>query len=71
VQEGAAQARKANTNVIIFATLSVSPNGAYVPSAAVVRAARMIRPYVRGFEMNNIRSSDPRMIAFLTKLGGA
>lgn len=70
VRESAAQARKANPKVIIFATLSVSPNGAYVPYTAVLQAARAIRPYVQGFEMNNIRPSDWRMIDFLTGLGG-
>ena len=68
VREGAAQARKANPHVTIFATLSVSPNGIYVPYAAVVQAAKVIRPYVQGFEMNNIRPSDWRMIDFLTWL---
>ncbi len=70
VREGTAQARKANPHVTIFATLSVSPNGSYVPYTAVVQAARVIRPYVQGFEMNNIRPSDWRMIDFLTGLGG-
>ncbi len=69
VQQGVAEARKANPRVTIFATLSVSPNGTYVPSTAVVRAAEAIRPYVQGFAMNNIRPSDWRMIAFLTGLG--
>ena len=68
VQEGAAQARKANPNVTIFATLSVSPNGAFAPYNAVVQAAKAIRPYVQGFEMNNIRPSDWRMIHFLAGL---
>jgi len=71
VQESAAQARKANPNVVVFATLSVSPNGAFVPYAAVVRAAKAIRPYVQGFEMNNIRPSDWRMIHFLKGLSQA
>ena len=69
VREGAAQARKANPHVTVFATLSVSPNGALVPYTAVIQAARMIRPYVQGFEMNNIRPSDWRMIHFLAGLG--
>jgi hypothetical protein len=69
VQEAAAQARKANPNVTIFATLSVSPNGAFVPYTAVVQAAKAIRPYVQGFEMNNVRRSDWRMIHFLAGLG--
>ena len=69
VREAAAQARKANPKVTIFATLSVSPNGTYVPYTAVLQAARAIRPYVQGFEMNNIRPSDWRMIDFLTGLG--
>jgi hypothetical protein len=68
VQESAAEARKANPKVTIFATLSVSPNGAYAPASAVVRAAQAIRPYVQGFEMNNIRPSDWRMIDFLVGL---
>jgi len=68
VREGVTQARRANPNVTIFATLSVSPNGAYVPYITVVRAAEAIRPYVQGFEMNNIRPSDWRMIHFLAGL---
>jgi hypothetical protein len=68
VRLAAARARKANPNVTIFATLSVSPNGAYASSAAVVQAAEAIRPYVQGYAMNNIRPSDPRMIDFLTAL---
>jgi hypothetical protein len=71
VQESAAEARKANPKVTIFATLSVSPNGGFVPATAVIRAAQVIRPYVQGFEMNNIRRSDLRMIAFLAGLGRA
>lgn len=69
VRQAAAQARKANPRVIIFATLSVSPNGIFAPYTAVVQAARAIRPYVQGFEMNNIRPSDWRMIHFLASLG--
>jgi hypothetical protein len=69
VQGAVAQARKANPHVIIFATLSVSPDGAFVPYTAVVQAAKAIRPYVQGFEMNNIRPSDWRMIHFLAGLG--
>ena len=68
VRLAAARARKANPNVTIFATLSVSPNGAYVPASAVVQAAEAIRPYVQGYAMNNVRPSDPRMIDFLTGL---
>ena len=68
VRLAADRARKANPNVIIFATLSVSPNGAYVPASAVVQAAEAIRPYVQGYAMNNVRPSDPRMIDFLTGL---
>src|ERR1051326_7195230 len=55
VREAAAQARKANPKVTIYATLSVSPNGTYVPYTAVLQAARAIRPYVQGFEMNNVK----------------
>jgi hypothetical protein len=68
VQDGAAQARKANPHALILATLSVSPNGLYVPSSAVVTAAAAIRPYVQGFFMNDIRPSDSRMIGFLQAL---
>jgi hypothetical protein len=71
VQQAAYQARKANPNVTIFATLSVSPNGAFVPYTAVIQAAKVIRPYVQGFEMNNVRPSDWRMIHFLTGLSKA
>jgi len=68
VQQAAAEARRANPHVIIFATLSVSPNGLFVNSSAVVAAAKLIRPYVQGYAMNNIRPSDPRMLQFLTGL---
>lgn len=54
--------------VTIFATLSVSPNVAFVLYTAIVQAAKVIRPYVQGFEMNNIRPSDWRMIHFLAAL---
>jgi hypothetical protein len=68
VQQGAARARKANPNVIVLATLSVSPNGAYVPYTAAVKAALEIRPYVQGFAVNDVRSSDWRMVDFLRTL---
>jgi hypothetical protein len=68
VKKGAAQARKANPHVIIFATLSVSPNGADVPYTAVVKAAVAIRPYIQGFAVNDVRSADSRMIDFLLAL---
>ena len=68
VQDGAAQARKANPHALVLATLSVSPNGLYVPASAVVLAAEAIRPYVQGFFMNDIRPSDSRMIGFLRAL---
>ena len=68
MQDGAAQALKANPHTIVLATLSVSPNGLYVPYAAVVAAAEVIRPYVKGFFMNNLRPSDSRMIGFLHAL---
>jgi hypothetical protein len=68
VQEGAAEARKANPNVTIFAMLSVSPNGGYAPASVVAQAAKTIRPYVQGFAVNDIRASDARMLDFLTDL---
>jgi hypothetical protein len=71
VRQGAAQARRANPNVIVLATLSVSPNGAYVPYTAAVKAALEIRPYVQGFALNDIRSSDWRMVDFLRALSGS
>jgi hypothetical protein len=69
VADGAAQARKANPHALVLATLSVSPNGLYVPAAAVVLAAEAIRPYVQGFFINDLRPSDSRMIGFLQGLG--
>ncbi len=69
IQDGAARARKANPRALILATLSVSPNGLYVPYTAVVVAAKAIRPYVQGFFINNLRPSDSRMIGFLKALG--
>ncbi len=68
VQDGAAQARKANPHALVLATLSVSPNGLYVPASAVAVAAEAIRPYVQGFFINDLRTSDSRMIAFLQAL---
>ena len=54
--------------MLVYATLSVSPNGATVGYGAVVTAAQAIAPYVDGFSMNNVRPSDPRMIGFLQAL---
>jgi hypothetical protein len=71
VQQGAGQARAANSKVQVYATLSVSPNGATVGYGAVVKAAQAIAPYVDGFSMNNVRPSDPRMIGFLQALSQA
>ena len=71
VQQGAQQARAANPKVQVYATLSVSPNGATVGYGAVVKAAQAIAPYVDGFSMNNVRPSDPRMIGFLQALSQA
>ena len=51
-----------------LATLSVSPNGLDVSSAAVALAAETIRPYVQGFFINNLRPSDSRMLGFLQAL---
>ena len=69
VQDGAAQARKANPHALVFATLSVSPNGLYVPASAVAVAAEAIRRYVQGFFINDLRPSDSRMLGFLRALG--
>ena len=69
VQDGAAEAHRANPHALVFATLSVSPNGLFVPSSAVVAAAQEIRQYVQGFFINDLRPSDSRMLAFLQALG--
>jgi hypothetical protein len=68
VRDGAAQARKANPHALVLATLSVSPNGRYVPASAVAVAAEAIRPYVQGFFVNDLRASDSRTIGFLRAL---
>ena len=68
IRDGAAQARKANPHALVLATLSVSPNGLDVSSAAVALAAETIRPYVQGFFINNLRPSDSRMLGFLQAL---
>ena len=68
VQDGAAQARKANPHALVFATLSVSPNGLDVSASAVAVAAEAIRPYVQGFFINDLRPSDSRMLGFLRAL---
>jgi hypothetical protein len=68
VQDGVAQARKANPHVAVFATLSPSPNGSYVPAAAVAVAAEAIRRYVDGFFINDLRPDDSGMIGFLKAL---
>lgn len=70
VQDGVAQARKANPHVTIFATLSPSPNGSDVPASAVVKAADAIHRYVDGLFINDLRPDDSGMIAFLKKLSG-
>ena len=71
VQDGAAQARKANPHALVLATLSVSPNGLYVPASAVAVAAEAIHPYVQGFFINDLRPSDSRMLGFLRALSKA
>lgn len=68
VQEGTAQARRANPHAIVLATLSPSPNGSVVSALAVVAAAEAIRPYVQGFFINDLRADDSRMIGFLKAL---
>jgi hypothetical protein len=68
VQDGAAQARNANPRALVLATLSVSPNGRYVPASSVAVAAEAIPRYVQGFFINDLRASDSRTIGFLRAL---
>lgn len=68
VQQAAAQARAANPNVVVIATLSTTPNGSPVGYTAINQAARKILPYVQGFELNSTAATDSRMIAFLHAL---
>lgn len=71
VRQGAAQARRANPNVIVLATLSAAPNGAPVPFTIVVRAARAILPYLQGLELNSEPANDRRVVSFLRALSGS
>jgi hypothetical protein len=70
IRQGAAQARRANPNVIVLATLSAAPNGAPVPYSAVVRAAKAVLPYVKGFELNSEPANDHALVSFLRGLDG-
>lgn len=68
VRQGAAAAHRANPNVIVLATLSAAPNGAPISYGAVVKAARAIVPYVKGFEMNSEPVNDRGLVSFLKAL---
>jgi len=68
VQQSAAQARHANPNVIVVATLAAAPNGVPVTSSALTAAARAILPYVQGFELNSKPPTDRRVVSFLENL---
>lgn len=70
VRQAAAQARAVNPDVIIIATLNMTPGGKPVSDTAVCQAARKILPYVQGFLINSTRSTDSRMISFLRALQG-
>jgi hypothetical protein len=68
VRQGAAAAHRANPSAIVLATLSAAPNGAPIPYGAVVKAARAILPYVKGFEMNSEPVNDHGLVSFLMAL---
>jgi len=68
VQQAATQARSANPNVIIIATLSTTSNGGAVSSAALATATRTMLPYVQGFLLNTTAATDGQMISCLQAL---
>lgn len=71
VKQAAAQARAANPNAIVLATLSTTtPGNTSVSGAAINAAARAALPYVQGFEVNSTAATDSQFIAFLHDLSG-
>ena len=71
VQQGSADARRANPNVIVLATLSAAPDGSPVPTSALIAAAKTILPYVKGLELNSEPANDHELVTFLTELNGS
>jgi len=68
VQQGASEARKANPNVNVLATLSAAPNGTAVSLQALISAATTVLPYVNGFELNSEPHNDHELVSFLEAL---
>jgi len=68
VAASARQARAANPDVVVIATISTAPGGVPAGSAAMVRAAETMRPYVEGFMLNTTRATTPAALAFLRAL---
>jgi len=68
VQQSAVQARRANPNIIVIATLATAPNGIPATSTALATAARVLLPYVDGFELNSRPATDRRVVSFLEDL---
>lgn len=68
VRQSAAQARRANPNIVVIATLATAPNNVLVTSSALTTAARNILPYVDGFELNSKPWADRRVVSFLENL---
>jgi hypothetical protein len=68
VSQAAAQARAANPNVIVLATLSSAPSGNTVDPSVITAAARTMLPYVQGFLLNTSASTDSSMITALNAL---
>jgi hypothetical protein len=52
VEQAAAQARKANSRVVVLAGISTNPSGQHVTSAEFTAAFKAARPYVAGFWLN-------------------
>jgi hypothetical protein len=61
----ARQARAANPQVAVLATLSTDPLGHPVTGRQLARAAAALRPWVQGIQLNLSRSSVSSAFAFL------
>jgi hypothetical protein len=64
------QAHAANPSAVLIATLSTTPDGVSANSADLVRAAKAILPFVRGFQLNMTSSTRTVVVKFLRAISG-
>jgi hypothetical protein len=68
VEASSRQARRANPDVVLIATISSAPGGVAADPAAMAAAARTMLPYVQGFMLNMTKATTPNAVAFLRAL---